>query len=288
MTTITIPEKIRSLGESDADSRWADLRELARLTALKARPDGSAYEGNWWRGPLLYSLIAHGRPKNVVEVGTGRGYGALCMGQAAVDHQLDCTIWSIDQLSTDAVQDWLLDPGDGPRVERLSLREVWDRWAPAAAVDRVRLLTGDSGSVLNDWSVTERGRVDFCFIDGGHDYWTVKNDFISILRIASPTLNVLFDDYTDRPGYGVKRLLERDIAKRGPSIAVEVLDTTIEDESPLGSYRHGMAHLHAAELGHDPVGRFFSPVQVGGFRLARTVDRSVEAGRNRLGSILRR
>jgi hypothetical protein len=49
--------------------------------------------------------------------------------------------------------------------------------------------------------------VDFCFIDGGHSYETVKKDLSIILRKIKKNSLILIDDY-DQPSYGVKKAVD--------------------------------------------------------------------------------
>jgi len=74
-----VTEKIRELGFDLGEKAQDEFKQLAMITALRQAQDGTYYIRNWWRGPLLYALLSHYRPHNVLEFGTGRGYGALSM-----------------------------------------------------------------------------------------------------------------------------------------------------------------------------------------------------------------
>ena len=39
----------------------------------------------FYRGPLLYALICHLKPRRILEFGTGGGYSTLCMAKALSD-----------------------------------------------------------------------------------------------------------------------------------------------------------------------------------------------------------
>ncbi len=60
--------------------------KLGDATALRQRADGSFFRANYERGILLYALVAKQRPTCVLEFGTGRGYGCLCMAWAMCDY----------------------------------------------------------------------------------------------------------------------------------------------------------------------------------------------------------
>ncbi len=90
---------------------------------------------------------------------------------------------------------------------------------------RIRHLTGNSYSVMRKWRFTENEGVDLFYIDGGHDYWTVKHDFLTALQVASQKAVYVFDDYGIRPSYGVKTLLDLEIMPRVPVGTLNVVDT---------------------------------------------------------------
>lgn len=181
------------------------------LTALRQDSNGDYYRSNYQRGPLLYSLVASSRPRVVLEFGTGRGYGALCMARALVDNAIDGRIFTIDAISYGEKQLWWLDSGDGPRTAELSLKQVWETQIDPQWVERITCLTGTSVSVMETWKKLALPAVDFAFVDGGHRYEAVRHDFFSVLDVAAPQFQALFDDYADRPGYGVQRLIDEEL-----------------------------------------------------------------------------
>ncbi len=189
---IGVRQKLIALGESAREDRWRLLSDLAKVTALKHSPSRGFFAGHWWRGPLLYTLVQASRPRHVLEFGTGRGLGATAMAQAAADGGWECTVWTIDQISTDQRQSWALDLGQGPVIRHLSLDEVWSAYLPPAVRRSIKCLTGRSDQVMRSWTARKLPPVDFCFIDGGHDYWTVKHDFLAALRVAQPHCQFLF------------------------------------------------------------------------------------------------
>ena len=263
---VSVQQKILQLGGIDESDRWAQQRHWARLTALKYSA-GAFHLGHWWRGPLLYSLVQYYKPRHILEFGTGRGYGALCMAQASLDAQFECTIWTIDMVPPTQHQEWAIDEGSGPEFRQLALKQVWDKHFPTTLTQRIRLLTGDSASVMREWRRERRPYIDFCFIDGGHNYWTVKHDFIAGLNVARSRCSFLFDDYTKRRGYGVTRLIDQDIMPQVPREAVEVLDTFSHVDTTDGNVAHRMALLDGTQGDTIPIGRFYSSMAVKTFVL---------------------
>ena len=63
--------------------------KLGDFTSLWQNESGNFFRLNYERGPLLYALIAKFKPKNVLEFGTGGGYGTLCMAWAMSDYNID-------------------------------------------------------------------------------------------------------------------------------------------------------------------------------------------------------
>lgn len=256
----TVSQVLTTLGERPEPDRWAFLQCLARLTALKQAPDGTFHLGHWWRGPLLYTLVQRSRPRHILEFGTGRGYGALCMAQASVDGGFDCTVWTIDRIPPTHVQPWAIDEGDAPLVVQRSLEQVWSAHVPADLTQRIRCLTGDSRAVMQRWERAGHPRIDFCFIDGGHDYSSVKHDLLAVCQVANPGCSILFDDYTERRGYGVKRLIDREIAQRVPGDTLDVIDTLAQDRTVCGEVvPHKMVLIRGDRLGRAALPQLYSP-----------------------------
>jgi hypothetical protein len=259
----TIACKLKSLGFRTEQDQWLEFNRWARLTALRQAPDKTFYLSNWWRGPLLYTLISHYRPRHILEFGTGRGYSALSMIKASIDHGFDCTLWTIDLVSPYTPQNWAIDEGHGPTIKLLSLQEVWALYLPEEIGQRVQFLTGNSISVMQTGRREQLPLIDFFFIDGGHDYWMVKHDFIRALQVANTDAVFLFDDYGNRAHYGVNRLFDEEIVPRCPGHSVEIIDTLADEQRPESaeSIEHRMALLDGHALG-DLAYRFYSSMAI--------------------------
>ena len=55
-------------------------------------------------------------------------------------------------------------------------------------------------------------KIDLFYIDGPHFYSGVKHDFLSSLLMSSSNSTFLMDDYFNRPYFGVKKLIDKEIA----------------------------------------------------------------------------
>ena len=70
--------------------------------------------------------------------------------------------------------------------------------------NNVELHAGYSHNILR---ILDLSIVDFCFLDGGHIYETVKNDLIIILSKIKKKSIILIDDY-NQSNYGVKKAVD--------------------------------------------------------------------------------
>jgi hypothetical protein len=210
MREIDVREKVREL--EVAHPGWAEIERIGNLTKLRREPDGRFRGVNYESGLLLYCLVARHRPTHVLEIGTGRGFGSLCMARALADVGGAGRVVTVDVLDHESRLDWAIDDGSGPRVESLSRKDVWERHFPTALLDRIEPRRGASSVVLPQLA-REGFRADFIYVDGDHTYSAVARDFYSCLRLAAPSFRMLLDDYTPRSHlYGVRRLVDAAVA----------------------------------------------------------------------------
>ena len=207
MRKVDVKEKVSELVPElpPTEEFW----ELGDLTALRNGKDGRFYRSNYERGLLLYALVTKFRPKVVLEFGTGRGYGALCMARAMAENSIDGDIYTINLRRFDERLEWAIDEGDGPRVDNLSLKDVWAKHMPLDWTSRIHHMCGSSTEIMGRWKRSGLPSPDLAFIDGGHDYLTVKHDFYSMLDVAAPAHRILFDDYALRLDFGVCKLIDQ-------------------------------------------------------------------------------
>jgi len=209
MKRIDVEPFVDSLGISipPVERFW----NLGDLTALRQDKTGRFYRANYERGILLYALVAQYQPKTVLEFGTGRGYGCLCMAWSMEDHNIPGRIYTIDLTPADQRFTWAIDWGDGigPKVETLSRNDVWHKAAPASWLGHINVLTGLSSQVMR---ACQLPKIDFAFIDGGHGYEAVRHDFYSVLNGAADCFGILFDDYAPMPDFGIQKLIDKEVA----------------------------------------------------------------------------
>jgi len=70
--------------------------------------------------------------------------------------------------------------------------------------DNVHLIKGNSNKVLKK---IDMAKIDYVFLDGGHDYETVKNDLNCCLEVLNKSGTVLCDDYNLGSAPGVKKAI---------------------------------------------------------------------------------
>jgi predicted O-methyltransferase YrrM len=127
---------------------------------------------NWQHGRVLYAAArqylaaAKGHPINILDIGTAKGFSALCLQWALDDSDVDGTVTSVD----------VKDPA--ARIERntiaevnglLTLAETLAPWPEAAAIRFVK----NTGIAF---LLAHPERIHVAFIDGSHDGETVRRE----------------------------------------------------------------------------------------------------------------
>jgi len=210
MRLLDVRDKVRELGVSHPE--WSVFRRIGDLTKLRHDAARGFHPVNYESGLLLYALVARHRPACVLEIGTGRGFASLCMAQAMIDVGMPGRIVTVDWLDYEEPQEWAIDEGDGPRVARLSRKDVWERHFPVAVRERIEQRRGASMAVLPQLE-REGFRADLLYVDGDHTYTGAAHDFYAAVRVTARPFRMLLDDYTPLSHlYGVRRLVDDEIA----------------------------------------------------------------------------
>ena len=74
----------------------------------------------------------------------------------------------------------------------------------------VHLIKGNSNKVLKN---VDMSKIDYVFLDGGHEYETVKNDLYNCMEVLEKNGTILCDDYNLSYAPGVKRAIDEFINK---------------------------------------------------------------------------
>ena len=78
--------------------------------------------------------------------------------------------------------------------------------------DNVHLIKGNSNIVLKK---IDMSKIDYVFLDGGHEYNTVLNDLNCCFDVINNNGTVLCDDYDLQQAPGVKKAIDEFIKKNG-------------------------------------------------------------------------
>ena len=202
--------------------------ELAHIFPISPQLNFAKQITNYERGILLYSLIAKYKPKNVLEIGTGEGYSTLCMAWAMTDYNINGKIFTIDPKPFDVPVEryvtWEENPEHDPVL--LSTKELWNKFADKEWIEKIEVLTGFSGEVLQ--KKTEKfPKMDMGFIDGHHVYESVIHDFYAFLRTASENFYLLFDDYIPNEADGVTKVIDEEVV---PNFDVTLIKTNAKQQ----------------------------------------------------------
>ena len=71
--------------------------------------------------------------------------------------------------------------------------------------NNVSLIKGNSNNILKK---IDMSKIDYIFLDGGHDYETVKNDLNSSIEVINNNGTILCDDYDLSYAPGVKKAID--------------------------------------------------------------------------------
>ena len=69
----------------------------------------------------------------------------------------------------------------------------------------IKIIQGDTNKILHEINLKN---IDFIFIDGGHDYKTVKNDLEQSFKIISKNGTILCDDWNLSQALGVREAIK--------------------------------------------------------------------------------
>jgi hypothetical protein len=202
MRRISIKDKLRALDVTVEGIRLGDFDLIGDVTARKARGQddpnytkfGAFFRPNYERGILIYHLIRAGMLKSVLEIGFGRGYGALCAARAFHDAGIPGRVTSVDPMPA----------GVNELFWQQYQRELFTVFPWASQYIDVKV--GRSVDVVP--SLT--GPWDLVYIDGDHSYEGTRSDW-NLIKDRW-TQHVLFDDYhlptKDDPGIQCSRAID--------------------------------------------------------------------------------
>ena len=137
-------------------------------------------------------LVEHLKPKTIVELGVDFGYSTFVFAEALAKNtvgskiNIESKVYGID---------WF--EGDGSTGYRDTKKEVENN-IKNHNVKHIEIIKGDFNEIAKAWS---RG-IDILFIDGSHDYESVKQDFETWSKFVRPQGVILMHD-TEIINFGV-------------------------------------------------------------------------------------
>ena len=175
-----IREKLTELGMPVEDLSLGNFDFIGEYTAKKTRAQnsenwrttGAFFRPNYERGILIYSLIRKYNIQSFLEIGFGRGYGALCAAMAMAENGAG---------KATTVE---------PNLDLNLVRQLQKIFPPEwfQIINFVESTSGDYYSKLD-----EDETFDLVYIDGDHTYEGTKLDWENTKDRFNKFL--LFDDY---------------------------------------------------------------------------------------------
>jgi predicted O-methyltransferase YrrM len=170
----------------------ARLEDAARVLACPIKTDRA---GNprvmplWQHGRVLYAsarkrLESQRSPVSILEIGSAKGYGALCLQWALNDSGLDGQVTSVDVIDPHAptIRNTVAE------VHRpITLAETLEPWPEASAINFVQ-------STGIEWLNWHPERLHVVFVDGKHTASVVDKESTLILARQTPGDVCIFDD----------------------------------------------------------------------------------------------
>lgn len=254
--TDQIKDLIAWLKEQQPESELAKrLWEIGLLTGWRQRADGSFGPENFERSLLLYRMVAKVRPRRILEVGTGRGFGCLAMATSAEDHGLDTTIDTIDLHDPDMVREWPIRLHGKDEVGSYVPRRLWAEHFDKPVLERINHLTGDSTAVLHKL-LREGRRYDMLFVDAGHDAYHAIADLSYSIAMLRPGSIGLLDDFAPVAPYGLGAVMALPhLKKYFQEVAVMATHGQVWPAKAISDYPHGMVLLSGSTDRHLHVDR---------------------------------
>jgi hypothetical protein len=175
--------------------------KIGLLTGLRFHIERGYFPPNFERGLVLDRLAELYRPRNVLEIGTGRGLASLAMASAAETYEFECRVDTCDLIPPDTTQEWAIEVDGRQAVRRASCTQIWGEHFPGWE-SRVRPRTGRTTRTLPAL-LAEGRQYDLIFIDAGHDLFAVAHDLAYSTLLLAPGGMILMDDFAPLESFGL-------------------------------------------------------------------------------------
>tara|TARA_B100000989_G_scaffold16992_1_gene11226 strand:+ start:1034 stop:1660 length:627 start_codon:yes stop_codon:yes gene_type:complete len=168
-------------------------------------------------GELFLNIVEEKNPKTFLEIGVFHGVTARNVCELMYkNHNKDFSYIGIDIFDTSDVYANEVVP---TKTFRNPLKNFYFKYIKrqnpyslnavkellSKFKKNITLIKGDSNQILRNIDIRN---VDFIFIDGGHEYNTVKNDLEQSYKIISKNGTILCDDLNLSQALGVRRAIK--------------------------------------------------------------------------------
>lgn len=201
------------------NKKWLD--DLALVTQVTIKSS----ELNYQHGRILYShldkyLNDHkSKQVTVLETGTARGFSSVVMAKAFKDNNYkNFKIFTIDIIPHNKKIFWNSITDFEGKKTRNEILSPWNK-----LMKNIYFLHGKSSRVLKRKSYLKR--INFAFLDGAHDYKSVKLEFDFIFNRQKRGDIIIFDDVTQDKFNGIVKLVKE--IKMNNTYDVQLLNSTI-------------------------------------------------------------
>lgn len=245
----TLAASVRAALSAGADpGREQRILAIGDLTGLR-NEHGRFRRANFERGLVLDAIVTTLRPREILELGTGRGLGAFSMAEAARSAGFSARIATVDTLTPDHAQHWPIEREGHREVLRTSRREIWSRHFSAELRSMITEVTGPTTTVLPRLR-REGRRFDFVFIDAGHDLYSVVHDLSFAATLLAPGGFILMDDFAPASDYGFATcVISAQARKVFEIVEVIVTEGTVYGETELAGLPRSMVLLGGLRAG---------------------------------------
>ena len=182
-------------------------KKYFRKTSLKQKGDGD----------FFLNEIKKKKPKSFLEVGVFHGVTARNVCELLQDlHNGDFKYIGLDLFEKNEQNKSEIIPNvnfSNP-LKKIYFQYIkrLDPYSVEAVEDllknfkkNIHLIKGNSNQILKK---IEMSKIDFVFLDGGHDYETVKNDLNNCIDVIKKNGTILCDDYNLSYAPGVKKAID--------------------------------------------------------------------------------
>ena len=177
------------------------IKKLALSTVVTIKKTPLNYEHGFLLAIKLIKYIKKNKLKkiNILETGTARGYSSIIMSYVLNKYKIKGKITTVDIIPNNIQIFWnCIADTDNIKKNRKTLLVNYNQY-----LKKINFENNNSEIFLK----TLKKRLNFVFLDGAHDYETVKNEYNFIRKLQKKNDVLFFDDVTESQFPGIFRLI---------------------------------------------------------------------------------